>query len=59
MDRIDLFIEVPAVKYEKLTAESAENQSDKIRKKIENAREKQKDKICKQPHSNKFRNGYS
>ena len=25
MDRIDLFIEVPAVKYEKLTSESSEN----------------------------------
>ena len=42
MDRIDLFIEVPAVKYEKLVAESAENQSYAIREKIEKAREKQK-----------------
>jgi magnesium chelatase family protein len=42
MDRMDLFIEVPAVKYEKLTSESSENQSDLIREKIEKAREKQK-----------------
>lgn len=42
MDRIDLFIEVPAVKYEKLTSESSENQSYLLREKIEQAREKQK-----------------
>jgi len=42
MDRVDLFIEVPAVKYEKLTADSPENQSQAIREKIEKAREKQK-----------------
>jgi len=45
MDRIDLFIEVPAVKYEKLTSDSTENQSDLIRKKIENARHKQKERF--------------
>ena len=45
MDRIDLFIEVPAVKYEKLTADSAENQSTGIREKIEKAREKQKQRF--------------
>ena len=42
MDRMDLFIEVPAVKYEKLTSEVSENQSDMVREKIERAREKQK-----------------
>ena len=42
MDRMDLFIEVPAVKYEKLTADSAENQSQAVREKIETARNKQK-----------------
>ena len=45
MDRVDLFIEVPAVKYEKLTAQSAENQSQAIREKIEKAREKQKERF--------------
>ena len=45
MDRIDLFIEVPAVKYEKLTSEVSENQSDSIREKIEKAREKQKQRF--------------
>ncbi len=46
MDRVDLFIEVPAVKYEKLTADSAENQSQAIREKIEKAREKQKERFA-------------
>lgn len=45
MDRIDLFIEVPAVKYEKLTSGSFENQSHAIREKIESAREKQKQRF--------------
>ena len=45
MDRIDLFIEVPAVKYEKLTADSAENQSQAVREKIEKARDKQKERF--------------
>ncbi len=45
MDRIDLFIEVPAVKYEKLTASSAENQSGAIRQNIEKAREIQKERL--------------
>ncbi|PIP24997.1 MAG: magnesium chelatase [Candidatus Nealsonbacteria bacterium CG23_combo_of_CG06-09_8_20_14_all_36_12] len=39
IDRIDLFIEVPAVKYEKLVAPDEENTSTKIRKKVEKARE--------------------
>jgi len=46
MDRMDLFIEVPAVKYEKLTSDSSENQSQKIREKIEKAREKQKERFA-------------
>ena len=46
MDRIDLFIEVPAVKYEKLTSESLENQSHIIREKIEKAREIQKQRFA-------------
>jgi len=45
MDRIDLFIEVPAVKYEKLASESSQNQSESIRKKIETAREIQKERF--------------
>jgi len=54
MDRIDLSIEVPAVKYEKLTADSAENQSNIIRDKIEEAREKQKQRFTQ---SNNFAEG--
>ena len=50
MDRMDLFIEVPAVKYEKLTADGpegySENQSRAVREKIEKAREKQKQRFA-------------
>jgi magnesium chelatase family protein len=42
MDRIDLFIEVPAVKYEKLAGSESNSQSLPIREKIEKAREIQK-----------------
>ncbi|MBU2539730.1 YifB family Mg chelatase-like AAA ATPase [Patescibacteria group bacterium] len=45
MDRMDLFIEVPAVKYEKLVSEETENTSEKIREKIETAREIQKSRF--------------
>jgi magnesium chelatase family protein len=46
MDRVDLFIEVPAVKYEKLTSESPENQSQKMRETIEKTREIQKQRFA-------------
>ena len=46
MDRIDLFIEVPAVKYEKLTDNSIDNQSNNIRDRIERAREIQKQRFA-------------
>ena len=45
MDRIDLFIEVPAVSYEKLTSENQENKSSEIREKIEQVREIQKERF--------------
>lgn len=45
MDRVDIYIEVPAVKYEKLTSESSENQSQIIREKIEKSREIQKQRF--------------
>ncbi|MGA2417728.1 MAG: YifB family Mg chelatase-like AAA ATPase [Candidatus Staskawiczbacteria bacterium] len=45
MDRVDLFIEVPAVKYEKLASNNSQNQSGLIREKIEKAREKQKQRF--------------
>jgi magnesium chelatase family protein len=38
MDRIDLYVEVPHVKYEKLTDESIEGSSEEIRQKVEKAR---------------------
>lgn len=45
MDRIDIFIEVPAVKYEKLAASSSSNQSNVIKEKIEKARGVQKSRF--------------
>lgn len=45
MDRMDLFINVPALKYEKLTAENNEFSSEKIREKIEGARQIQKERF--------------
>ena len=45
MDRIDIFIEVPAVKYEKLASENAENQSAVLRERIQKAREIQKERF--------------
>jgi magnesium chelatase family protein len=42
MDRVDLFINVPQIKYEKLVAPDKENYSLKIRKRVEGAREIQK-----------------
>jgi magnesium chelatase family protein len=38
MDRIDLYVEVPHVKYEKLTDEKIDGSSEEIRKKVERAR---------------------
>jgi len=48
MDRVDIYIEVPAVKYEKLTSESSENQSQTIREKIEKSREIQKQRFLQE-----------
>jgi len=45
LDRMDICIEVPAIKYEKLTTTSNDQQSDAIRKRIEQAREKQKQRF--------------
>ena len=45
MDRFDLFIEVPAVKYEKLASDLSQNSSPKIKEKIEKAREIQKERF--------------
>ena len=46
MDRIDIFIEVPAVKYEKLADTSTQNQSQVIKEKIEKARVIQKERFA-------------
>lgn len=39
LDRIDLYVEVPHIKYEKLTDEKIEGSSEEIRQKVEKARE--------------------
>ncbi|MFI5205869.1 MAG: YifB family Mg chelatase-like AAA ATPase, partial [Candidatus Paceibacterales bacterium] len=46
MDRIDIFIEVPAVKYEKLADNSTVTQSNDIKLRIEKAREIQKQRFA-------------
>jgi magnesium chelatase family protein len=45
MDRMDLFINVPALKYEKLAAEGNEFSSEKVRLRVENARQIQKERF--------------
>ena len=45
MDRIDIFVDVPAVKYEKLTERAQEESSAEIRERIEKAREIQKQRF--------------
>jgi len=45
MDRIDLFIEVPQLKYEKLVSEEEEYLSEKVRKRVEMAREIQRERF--------------
>jgi len=42
LDRIDIHIEVPRVKYEKLTDEKVAEESKKIRERVEEARERQR-----------------
>ena len=41
LDRIDLFVEVPRVEYEKLAAPSVAERSEQVRSRIQNARELQ------------------
>ena len=45
MDRVDLFIEVPPIKYEKLTAPDEENCSERIRMRVEKARKIQEERF--------------
>jgi len=45
IDRIDLFIDVPAIKYEKLVSPDEENSSEKVREKVEKARRVQKERF--------------
>lgn len=48
MDRIDLFINVPQLRYEKLAAPDEENYSVKIREKVERARKIQRERFKKE-----------
>jgi len=45
MDRVDLFITVPQISYEKLTAPSEESCSDKVRQEVKKAKEIQKERL--------------
>ena len=45
MDRIDVFVEVPAVKYEKLTEIDEKNSSQIVRKRVQLARQIQKERF--------------
>ena len=42
LDRIDIFIEVPPVEYEKLVGDDSEETSDQVRQRVESAREIQR-----------------
>ena len=45
IDRIDIFIEVPQIKYEKLTSPNSEELSEKVRQRVEVARMVQKERF--------------
>ena len=45
MDRFDLFIEVPAVKYEKLASEDLEETSERVRERVQTSRQIQKERL--------------
>ena len=47
LDRIDLYIEVPRIKFEKLSNDRLEESSDEIRKRVESARAMQKERFQK------------
>lgn len=47
MDRVDLFVAVPALKYEKLAMKGQQNLSAKIRERVQLAREIQKERLGK------------
>ena len=46
LDRIDIFVEVPRVEYEKLTADTAGEESGAVRERVENASERQRHRFA-------------
>ena len=52
MDRVDIFVTVPQLKYDKLTAPDEENSSKVIREKVEKAREIQRERFTE--HINRY-----
>ncbi|MFB0515563.1 MAG: YifB family Mg chelatase-like AAA ATPase [Candidatus Neomarinimicrobiota bacterium] len=50
LDRIDIHIEVPAVKIEELAAKSSGERSELIRDRVEAARERQRQRFREEPH---------
>ncbi|OGZ33556.1 MAG: magnesium chelatase [Candidatus Portnoybacteria bacterium RBG_19FT_COMBO_36_7] len=51
MDRIDLHIEVPPLKYEKLAGEKVSEESREVRKRVEGARETQRERFKEESNS--------
>jgi magnesium chelatase family protein len=49
LDRLDIFVEVPRVEYEKLTAEATGETSEAVRKRVEAARERQRRRFAGTP----------
>lgn len=47
LDRIDIHIEVPRLKYEKLASEKVAEESKKVKERVEKAREKQRERFLK------------
>ena len=50
LDRIDLHVEVPRVKFEKLSQDELAEGSDKIRERVEKARERQRERLKDSPY---------
>ena len=46
LDRIDIFVEVPRVEYEKLTADTAGEESSAVRQRVEQASERQRHRFA-------------
>ena len=57
MDRMDMFVEVPAVEYEKLMDDSQGETSDRVQSRVEEAREVQNRAFRWDEHQHELRDG--